>query len=142
MKLYTKKGFTLIELLVVIAIIGILSAVVLASLNTARAKGANAAVKSNLHGIRNQAEIFYDNNSQVYTNVCDDPTVTAAINAAITAGGDVGATVATRCNSDATSWAANVLLKLPEGANLYWCVDTLGTVKGEPAELGGLTACV
>ena len=60
------SGFTLIELLVVIAIIGILSSVVLASLNTARQKGADAAVKSNLSNAPAQAELFYDDNGNRY----------------------------------------------------------------------------
>ena len=55
-----KKGFTLIELLVVIAIIGILSSVVLASLNSARSKGADASIKGNISGIRATAELVYD----------------------------------------------------------------------------------
>ncbi len=48
----TNKGFTLIELLVVIAIIGVLSAVVLASLNTARDKGKDASIQSDIGNIR------------------------------------------------------------------------------------------
>lgn len=51
------SGFTLIELLVVIAIIGILSAVVIASLNSAREKGKISAIKSTLKQLYNQAAL-------------------------------------------------------------------------------------
>ncbi|MFZ2523385.1 MAG: type II secretion system protein [Minisyncoccia bacterium] len=134
------KGFTLIELLVVIAIIGILSSVVLASLNSARAKGGNAAVKANLSGIRSQAEIVYDDNGQDYSNVCSDQSVVDAVTAALTAGGDAGA-VGDRCNSSASAWAANALLKTPEASSTYWCVDSVGKSKGEENELAGGTSC-
>lgn len=140
---FNKKGFTLIELLVVIAIIGILSSIVLASLNTARDKGANAAVKQNLNGVRSQAEIVYDNGSLSYDGVCDDPNIQSAINTAILAGSDVGASVATRCNDSPTAWAANVLLKVPEdgGVTLYWCIDSESKGKGASSELSGATVC-
>ena len=56
----SKKGFTLIELLVVISIIGLLSSVVLASLNTARAKSRDARRISDIRQIRNALELYKD----------------------------------------------------------------------------------
>jgi type IV pilus assembly protein PilA len=62
------RGFTLIELLVVIAIIGILSAVVLAALNTARSKGNDASIKSDLNTIQTQMALDSDSNGGGYGN--------------------------------------------------------------------------
>jgi len=58
----TKSGFTLIELLVVIAIIGLLSSVVLASLNTARAKARDAKRLADLKQLQTAIEIYKLNN--------------------------------------------------------------------------------
>lgn len=55
----TQKGFTLIELLVVIAIIGILSSVVLVSLNTARAKSRDAGRITAIKQVQNALALYY-----------------------------------------------------------------------------------
>ncbi len=54
------EGFTLIELLVVIAIIGLLSSVVLASLNSARVKARDAVRKQTLKQVQTALELYYD----------------------------------------------------------------------------------
>ncbi len=126
------RGFTLIELLVVIAIIGILASVVLASLNSARDKGADAAAKSSLNNMRAQMELYYDNTSNTYDAGCGDPTVAAAMAGAASAqgGGTVytsgdaavsSATVVT-CHDTATGWAAQTPLK----TGTSFCVDSTG----------------
>jgi len=53
------RAFTLIELLVVIAIIGVLSSVVLASLNTARGRARDAQRFSDLEQVRTALEMYY-----------------------------------------------------------------------------------
>lgn len=67
MKTSYKRGFTLIELLVVIAIIGILSSIVLASLNSARKKGRDARRVSDVKQIQLALELYYDAHSNYPT---------------------------------------------------------------------------
>jgi type IV pilus assembly protein PilA len=138
----TTKGFTLIELLVVIAIVGILSSVVLASLNTARGKGANAAIKANMANMRAQAEIYYDGvgantyGSAVTAGGCSvantvfmDAVIQNALIAIQNANGGTLPTCKTNGSAPATAWAMSAVLKVAEGANAAWCVDSTGNSK-------------
>lgn len=66
-----KKGFTLIELLVVIAIVGLLSTVVMASLNKARAKSRDSRKMADFRQIQNALEQYFDTNGYYpYTIDC------------------------------------------------------------------------
>jgi prepilin-type N-terminal cleavage/methylation domain-containing protein len=147
MKNTLKKGFTLIELLVVIAIIGILAATVLASLNSARNKGRDATIKSELSSLRAQAEIFYDTNNSSYgTGACtstnppaggmfSDTGVLKLIAAMDAAGGTV-----TTCNAVPNAWFAQK--QLVTDTTKYWCVDSTGTSKQMTTAVGNTaTVC-
>jgi prepilin-type N-terminal cleavage/methylation domain-containing protein len=154
MKMNLKKGFTLIELLVVVAIIGILASVVLASLNTARAKGSDAAIKANLDNMRAQGAIYYDtNNSYGVSNACvmaaagtttgtcvglaTDPTTLAGIKAAAAA---AGASVTLWTNLAGDAYVIESPLKA--AASTWWCVDSAGKSLQESVTLpaGNITS--
>lgn len=143
----SQKGFTLIELLVVIAIIGILSSVVLASLNSARNKARDVTIKSNLKNAISQGELFYNTNTTYpnsYTSICTDGMVGGAkaigafVLAAAKASGlstytfNVGGTsITATCNNNANAWAAEVPLT-NIGTSGTGSITCNNTVWGDP----------
>jgi len=124
------KGFTLIELLVVIAIIGILSATVLVSLNSARGKSKDARVISDVQQMRLALESEY--NGATYPSLTGTSlgATTSSINANIkilavdadNQGGFGAITLNGNLTGTATAYA--IFGKLSSGG--YFCIDSSG----------------
>ena len=144
-----KKGFTLIELLVVVAIIGILAAVVLVALSSARSKGGDGGVKAQLSNMRGQAELYNVSNDGYSIATASFPTLTTAtpcsvassvfdststhnIVAMITSAESISGHKAVcvlngpASNTKANAWAVAIEMKTP---NTFFCVDSTGKTR-------------
>lgn len=120
MKRITQYGFTLIELLVVIAIIGILAAVVLASLSDARDGAQDAGIAQSMANLRSQAELHYNQQGLSYEDFCVSDRATQLLNSAADnvngeyvdssleapTNGNTRAERRVACNDSDTAWAA------------------------------------
>lgn len=135
-----KAGFTLIELLVVIAIIGILSAVVLASLNTARNKGNDAKIESQLKSVLSAAGL-YDSTNDNYGTDADCAGAGMGLDAVSGLANLMNASnwpdgAAPTCTTDsdgvsvATQFSAYHVLM---ASSDFWCVDSTAQSKQEPS---------
>lgn len=127
MKTFT-RGFTLIELLVVIAIIGILSSVVLVSLNSARNKGNFAKVQAQAVQVRTAAENYFSSNNSygTATATCNNMFADAGSGmSTYTNSANYPAGTSFTCGSSGTAYAfaATYTGTTPTS---YVCVDSTG----------------
>ena len=135
-----RRGFTLIELLVVIAIIGILSSVVLASLNTARSRGNDAKIESQLKNMQSAMALYQTGAGNYGTSSVNDGCTTAPAGvwadatsgmAALSNESNYPANSSLTCYTTGTGWAAQATLS---DAN-YFCVDSNGLARTHSANM-------
>lgn len=117
--------------------------------SSARNKGSDAAIQSDLATIATQAEIYYAGTGKnsygspatsctATSTLFADPTVARALTGAIEAanGGIVS------CNSSKKAYAVQAKLNAPASTTApYWCIDSTGAAKSSSSLLGSAVVC-
>ncbi len=131
----TQQGFTLIELLVVIAIIGILAAMVITNLRTARLKATDANAIGSMSSARGEAELYYDTNSLSFDSLCADDGFNRLLD-----GANKSNSTGPICFDEITNYIAAVQLSTNSGG--YFCIDSSGAaMKISTAPSGSSESC-
>jgi len=94
---------------------------VLGSLETAREKGQDASIKSNLNNLRAEAELYYDSNNNSYAGFCgsnDFQSANTQVSNVLTA------TSSIKCTATPAAWVAYA--RLVNATGTYYCVDSTG----------------
>lgn len=110
-------GIIIATLLPVIAIVGIFSSVVLASLNSARIKGADATVRGEMAILRTQSFLYEDAKGS-FKGFCAEPNTVDKLKKISIAGALNEYSYV--CNDTEKEWAISSPLK----SKGYWCVDS------------------
>lgn len=140
----TTPAFTLIELLAVIAIIGLLAAVTLFTVSSARGSGRDAAVQQSLNSARSQAENYATGNATAYNGVCTaaqiDNGLADILTSALSSSGASGSITTTltvagaynnvTCHENMTDWVVIAPLHASTASSpQFFCVDAGGISK-------------
>lgn len=142
------SGFTLIEILIVIAIIGIMTAIVMVAVSSARSDGNDAKVKGQLHSVLNAIELIVSGGAGSYTpssmasasSTCSGAMFDSASPLKNLTGNSASWPTGTllSCQATASGWAVSASL-----SSGYWCVDYSGKAKSVAAQLSsGTVLCL
>ena len=107
---------------------------VTSSLNTARAKGSDAATKSYLANMRAQAELYYDSHGNSYAGVCSSKEFKKTKAAILSSSSRTPS-----CYDRTTSWAMSGELKTVPVT--YWCADSRGRSAPRATPVKDATGC-